>query len=198
MAGMENYRRFCRGRSVAFENQFGSTFQRQLPAASAVGATAGPLSVAFMAGAALPRHYENPQQVPAFEYPPSYGPRPPSFSRATVIHEDAQQTLFVSGTASIRGHATIGVSDLRAQLECTRENLDVIAVTAGAGPAFGAHDGWQRTLKVYVRHQSDLAEIKADLEQHLVVEGDDISYLQADLCRADLLVEVEAVLSKTG
>lgn len=195
-AGLENYRRFCRGRSVAFEEQFGVDYQRQLPAASAVGANPGPLAIAFLAGDAAPRHFENPRQVPAFEYPADYGPRPPSFSRATLVENAARRQLFVSGTAAIRGHATIAVGNLSGQLACTRENLHIIAATAGAGADFGAADDWQRTLKVYIRHARDLAAVSRDLDEHLLRAGDTVTYLLADLCRSDLLVEIEAVLTR--
>lgn len=195
-ANLENYRRFCRGRSLAFESEFGRGFQRRLPAASAVGATGGPLAVAFLIGDAAPRHFENPRQIPAFEYPSVYGPRPPSFSRATLVEAGSRRTLFVSGTASIRGHLTIAVGDLAGQLACTRENLQIIATTAGAGADFGAAEGWQRTFKVYLRHDTDLLQVKNDLERHFLRADDTVTYLQADLCRADLLVEIEAVLTK--
>ncbi len=193
--GLENYRRFCRGRSVAFEQQFGAGYQRQLPAASAVGALEGPLAVAFLAGDAAPHHFENPWQVPAFEYPAAYGPRPPSFSRATAIAGGDRREVFISGTAAIRGHATIAAGDIARQLACTRENLLTIAATAGAGTEFGATDGWQRTVKIYVRHAADLGVVQADLERHLLRPDDTVTYLLADLCRSDLLVEVEAVLT---
>lgn len=195
-AGLENYRRFCRGRSVAFEEQFGVGYQRQLPAASAVGAHPGPLALAFLAGDVAPRHFENPRQVPAFEYPADYGPRPPSFSRATLVENGARRQLFVSGTAAIRGHATIAVGDLAGQLACTRENLHIIAATAGAGSDFGAADDWRRTLKVYIRHARDLPAVSRDLDEHFLRPGDTVTYLLADLCRSDLLVEIEAVLTK--
>lgn len=191
---LENYRRFCRGRSLAFEQHFGHAFTRALPAASGVGTPGGPLALAFLAGTETPHHFENPRQVPAFEYPSLYGPRPPSFSRATLIADAQGRDLFISGTAAIRGHASVAVNDLSAQLACTRENLAVIAATAGAGPNFGA-DRWQRHLKVYLRHAEDLAATRADLERHLLRPTDTVSYLQADLCRSELLVEIEAVLS---
>lgn len=194
--GLENYRLFCRGRGVAFEDQFGIGYQRQLPAASAVGVKRGPLAIAFLAGDATPRHFENPQQVPAFEYPADYGPRPPSFSRATLVDGAAGRQLFVSGTAAIRGHASIAIGDLAGQLACTRENLHVIAATAGAGADFGAIEGWRRMIKVYVRHARDFSAVQRDLEQHLLRADDVVTYLQADLCRADLLVEIEAVLTR--
>lgn len=193
---LENYRRFCRGRSLAFEEHFGRGFRQHLPAASAVGTTGGALAVAFVAGDVAAQHFENPKQVPAFEYPPAYGPRPPSFSRATLINTPAQRQIFISGTAAIRGHATVAAHDLAAQLACTRENLSLIAATAGAGNDFGAKDGWRRTMKVYIRHASDFPRVRGDLEQHWLRDGDSVTYLHADLCRADLLVEIEAVLTR--
>lgn len=194
--GLENYRRFCRGRSLAFEDQFGAAYQRQLPSASAVGALEGPLAIAFLAGVAEERHFENPQQVPAFEYPTIYGPRAPSFSRATLVGNAESRKLFISGTAAIRGHATIATGDLSGQLACTRENLALIAQTAGAGPNTGAADNWQRMFKVYVRHPGDLPHVRDDLERHLLRPDDTISFLHADLCRTDLLVEIEAALTR--
>lgn len=192
--GLENYRRFCRGRSRAFEEHFGTGFERELPSASAVGVASGPLAVAFLATTAFPQHFENPRQVPAFSYPADYGPRPPSFSRATLVRRGTSARLFISGTAAIRGHATIAPDDLERQLPCTLENLQAIARAAGAGPAIGAVEGWQRSFKVYLRHAADFRVAARFLEQHLLSAEDAVTYLQADLCRADLRVEIEAVL----
>ena len=196
--GLENYRHFCRGRSLAFEEQFGDGFQRQLPAASAVGTMAGPLAIAFLAGNATPRHFENPRQVPAFEYPLDYGPRPPSFSRATGVEMGSRRQIFISGTAAIRGHATVAVNDLAGQLTCTMENLQLIADAAGAGPALGGTEGWQRMFKVYIRHAADFAPVRNYLQRHVLQPDDEVVYLQADLCRGALLVEIEAVLTKAN
>jgi enamine deaminase RidA (YjgF/YER057c/UK114 family) len=193
--GLENYHRFCRGRSLAFEEKFGEGFQRRLPAASAVGAISGPLAVGFLAGRSEPRHFENPRQVPAFEYPPEYGPRPPSFSRATVVTLGHAHRTFISGTAAIRGHATVAMQDLDGQLDCMLENLGLVATATGAGPRLGHADNGQRTFKVYVRRAADLARVRAKLERELLRPGDGVSYLQADICRTDLLVEVEAILA---
>jgi len=197
-AGLENYRRFCRGRSLAFETHFGNGFQRQLPAASAVGALAGPLALAFLAGDEPARHIENPQQIPAFEYPAYYGPRSPSFSRASLVIGESQRQLFISGTAAIRGHATIAPGNLPGQLTCTVENLRLISSTGGAGSDLGASQGWQRRFHVYVRHPADWPQVHAHLERGLLQPGDEVTGLQADLCRADLLVEIEAVLTAAG
>jgi len=193
--GLENYHRFCRGRSLAFEKYFGKNFQRVLPAASAVGTVAGPFAIGFLAGRAEPRHFENPRQVPAFEYPPEYGPRPPSFSRATVVTQLGAQRTFISGTAAIRGHATVAMQNLDGQLDCTLENLRLIGIATGAGPRLGLPAGSRRTFKVYVRRADDLARVQARLDRELLHPGDTVSYLQADICRNDLLVEVEGLLA---
>jgi chorismate lyase / 3-hydroxybenzoate synthase len=194
-AGMENYQRFCRGRSLAFEERFGGGFQRMLPSASAVGTTDGPLAAAFLAGKANPRHFENPCQTPAFEYPPRYGPRPPSFSRATAVETGREKQVFISGTAAIRGHASVAEGNLDGQLGCTLENLDLIGRTAGLGPGLGDPAVWRRTFKVFLRRASDLRPAESRLERDLFRPGDLVSYMQADICRSDLLVEIEATLS---
>ncbi|MDO8539835.1 MAG: hypothetical protein Q7S40_05290 [Opitutaceae bacterium] len=194
--GLENYRRFCRGRSVAFEKQFGADFRRALPAGSAVGLETGPVAVAFFATEKAPQHFENPRQVPAFEYPLDYGPRPPNFARATLVTTGEQRKVFISGTAAIRGHRSISPHELSGQLPCMLENLTLIAETAGAGTEVGAAHAWHRAFKVYLRHARDLPAVQACLERELVRKDDSVTYLLADLCRADLNVEIEAVLTK--
>lgn len=191
---LENYRHFCRGRSLAFEREFGAGFARSLPAASAVGTAAGRLAVAFLATRDPVRHFENPRQVPAFEYPRQYGPRPPAFARATLVMGEGLRTLFISGTAAIRGHATVAPGDLDAQVACTFENLATIAETAGAGAEFGA--GWRRSFRVFLRRATDQAAVTAALGRGWLREGDSVQFLCADICRRALLVEIETQLMR--
>jgi enamine deaminase RidA (YjgF/YER057c/UK114 family) len=192
--GMENYQLFCRGRSLAFERKFGGAFQRVLPSASAVGMESGPLALAFLAGREEPVHFENPRQTPAFKYPPKYGPRPPSFSRATAVNSGRARQVFISGTAAIRGHASVATRDLDGQLGCTLENLDLIGQATGVGPGLGGAAAWRRSFKIFLRHAKDLAAAQSRLDRDLLRKGDAVSYMRADICRADLLVEIEATL----
>lgn len=190
--GLENYRVFCRGRSLAFEHHHGRGFKELLPAASAVGCQAPALTVAFAACPGIPRHFENPLQVPAYDYPGAYGPRAPSFARATVVAGPDGSAVFISGTAAIRGHATIAPHSARDQLECTLENLRGIAGACGLGPGLGNGPGAVRHFKVYVRHAADQPMVAAFLQERLLTDTDRVSYLQADICRGPLLVEIEA------
>ena len=192
--GLENYRVFCRGRSLAFEEKYGSSFKALLPAASAVGSKTSRLTVAFAAYHARPHHVENPLQVPAYDYPTDYGPRPPSFARATLVQTGAAPSLFVSGTAAIRGHLTMAPGDTLRQLEYTLENLRTISSACGLKSTLVLPGAEKRMFKVYLRHPSDVPAVAARLEQELLLPGDIVSYLHADICRVSLNVEIEASL----
>lgn len=191
--GLENYRAFCRGRSLAFEEFFGAGFQQFLPAASAVGCADGRLTVAFAATTEHPRHCENPLQVPAYRYPGEYGPRAPSFARATVVPLRGREAVFISGTAAIRGHATIAPESTLEQLDCTLENLRAISRVCGLGDDLAAGRR-TRHFKVYLRHAEDYAPVAALLDGRFFRTEDDVSYVLADICRANLKVEIEATL----
>jgi hypothetical protein len=192
--GLENYRLFCRGRSLAFERRFGAGFQARLPAASAVGCQPGLLTMVFAANSVRARHVENPLQVAAYDYPPEFGPRPPSFARATVVPGLRGATVFISGTAAIRGHATVAPLSPARQLDCTLENLGAVARACGLGPDLDERGRSTRHFKVYVRHAADLSLIAAVLAERLLVPTDRVTYVRADICRASLLVEIEASL----
>jgi len=192
--GLENYRAFCRGRSHAFEAALGVGFTRLLPAASALGTTDEALTVTFLAGTDPAAHFENPAQVPAYEYPPQYGPRPPSFARATVVLAKGRRDAYISGTSAVVGHATVAPEATMPQLDCTFENLRLISRASGLGEDLGAAAGAARHFKVYIRDPSDLPPVRAATEARLVRPGDCVSYLGADICRAALKVEIEVAV----
>ncbi len=194
-SGLENYRLFCRGRSLAFEEHHGAEFRTLLPSASAVGWGSETITVSFAASARIPRHIENPLQIPAYDYPADYGPRAPSFARASVVPgADGTVTVFISGTAAIRGHATVAPNELAGQLDCTVENLREISAACGLGPYLDRRGTSQRHFKIYVRNAADQSTIATRLEKEFLKPGDHVSYLQADICRESLLVEIETTL----
>lgn len=188
--GLENYRAFCRGRSIAFEQGLGTGFKGGLPSASGVGGAGSALVVAFLAGTGTVRHVENPAQVPAYEYPPEHGPRPPSFARATVVETAAGRDVYISGTSSIVGHSTVSPDDTAGQLDCTLDNLRLISAACGLGSDLAAPGG-SRHFKVYLRNAADLPGIARELERRVLAPGDRVSYLGADICRSALNVEIE-------
>jgi chorismate lyase/3-hydroxybenzoate synthase len=193
-SGLENYRAFCQGRSLAFEEQHGADFKFLVPAASAVGCKSSALTVVFAACHGGTRHVENPAQIPAYDYPREYGPRSPSFARATVVPGNDGATVFISGTAAIRGHATVAPNGIAEQLDCTLENLRQISWACGVGANLDQEGSSSRHFKVYIRGAADQPLVAATLEQRLLCAGDRVSYLHADICRKSLLVEIEATL----
>ena len=189
--GLERYREFNIGRHLSFEAA-GRLSGDTIPAACALGVAGGPLSVAFLAGRAPARAIENPRQMAAYRYPADYGPRSPTFSRAALARLPGSDWLFVSGTASIVGHQTVHVGDPVAQARETVANLAAVLDEASRAADGGAP--WRLdalTCRAYVRHPEHLPAVQAELRRALG-EAAQIAYIQADVCRADLLVEVEA------
>ncbi|MEP7297737.1 MAG: hypothetical protein ABI702_16255 [Burkholderiales bacterium] len=192
--GAERYRQFNAGRQQAFIEARRSAFEGS-PAACALGTQAGPLRVYFLAGRTPPLAIENPRQVSAYRYPDAYGPRSPTFSRAALADVGGgRSALFISGTASIVGHTTMHIGDVRRQTEESLANIAAVRAVAAerAGVPFPPE---ALTYTVYVRRPADLAVVRDVFEQAVGARSDaarDALYLQADICRADLLVEIEA------
>jgi chorismate lyase/3-hydroxybenzoate synthase len=187
--GEERYQTFNRGRRRAFAAA-GLSVGVGAPAACALGTVQGTLRVAVLAGRQPVTAIENPRQVSAYDYPRQYGVEPPLFSRAAWLpQEGGRDLLLVSGTASIVGHATVHASDVLAQTQESVRNIEAVlqAANARAGrPLWRLED---LSGCVYVRHAGDYPLVRRCLDglglRHFC-------YLQADVCRSDLLVEIEA------
>ena len=191
-ADRERYKQFCLGRFQALSAAPG--FERQLPAGTAIGMAEPGLAIYFLASKAPGLQVENPRQVPAFHYPRQYGPRSPSFSRATFTAANGVAKLLVSGTASVIGHATRHPGNAAAQLDETLANIRALLQHA-ATTHLGGGDGtrWSpQTLRVYLRDRRDYDFARARLEQVLGREAP-VLYVEGAICRSDLHVEIEGV-----
>lgn len=99
--------------------------------------------------------------------------------------------LFISGTASIVGHQTLHHGDVAAQTrECLHNIAAIVAEANRQAPDAGFRLD-QLAYKVYFRHPENLATVRREMAQFI---GAPVSavFLQADVCRAELLVEIEA------
>lgn len=183
----------------------------------------GSLVVHAVAADAAGLPVENPRQVPAYSYSARYGALPPCFARATLVDSPAGgrgRLLLVGGTASILGEDSAHLSDARAQTTETFENLAKLlaaaqappdaagdrssssaaarrdAGTSGAAPSAEA-DGESSlaafsTLRVYIVRRED-ADIVRDMVTARLPRTTSVEFAQADLCRQNLLVEIEGV-----
>jgi chorismate lyase / 3-hydroxybenzoate synthase len=189
--GLERYRQFNTARHEASVT-CGRAVTGSVPAASALGAAPGsPVTIYFLASQRAPAFIENPRQVSAYRYPAEYGPRSPSFSRATVLGEGERATLFISGTASIVGHRTVHAGDPAAQTREALLNIESLLEQAGRTRR-AALRLESLAYKVYVREPRELPLIRAALEAAVGTKTT-LLYLRADICRRDLAVEIEAV-----
>jgi enamine deaminase RidA (YjgF/YER057c/UK114 family) len=192
--GLERYRQFNSGRQIAFLDAGYAAFEGA-PAACAIGTRGGPFCVRFLAGTAPPVPVENPRQVSAYHYPSTYGPRAPTFSRAALVPVcDGQVALLISGTASIVGHASVHAGDVQAQTRETVTNLQAVIGTAHERCS-ARFDLARLECVVYVRHAGQAPLIRAVFEAAVGADSPaarSAIYLEADICRSDLLVEIEA------
>lgn len=192
--GLERYRQFNTGRQQAFL-EAGHAAYEGAPAACALGTHRGALCIRFLAGRRPLLPVENPRQVSAYHYPPAYGPRPPTFSRAALADVGGDEVaLFISGTASIVGHETVHVGDVVAQTRETLRNLGAVVEAANAhtNARFALPD---LDCVVYVRHPGDAPAVRQVLEDALGADAALLRravFLHVDICRHDLLVEIEA------
>ena len=181
----EEYKKFCIGRERAFNDYH--VAPREYPAASALGHHTRGAVIYLLAGRSAGVHHENPRQQPAYQYPREYGPSSPSFARATSLALRSQPQVFISGTASIIGHNTQAVGDLHQQLAITLDNIRYLlehleqANTELSG------------VRVYLRHPQDRAAAEAFLTRELPLQS--LNFIHADICRSQLLVEIEALAS---
>lgn len=185
--GVERYRRFNIGRHEAFAAK-GRTIGVDMPAACALGCSGGPLTVYFLAARRPGIPVENPRQVSAFDYPQRYGPRSPTFSRAMLMQPAGQRVLAISGTASVVGHETRHPDNAAAQIAETLANIRLLMKAAGEP---GPGDGSNLLLKAYLRDAEYLPCMQDALAKNF---GEaQVAYLRADVCRSDLLVEIEGM-----
>lgn len=187
--GEERYRLFNTGRRQALlEAEY--LDKDGAPAACALGTHRGTCKIAFLAATKPCTPIENPRQVSAYNYPKDYGVNPPIFSRAGLfVQKDGKDILFISGTASIVGHQTLHIGDIALQTKETITNIQAVLEEANR---LAGRELWtlsQLHGQVYVRNRADMPIIQAILKQHELLN---FTYVHADICRADLLVEVEA------
>lgn len=194
-AGLDRYMAFNSGRFAAFADRLGSAEAAgpASPTASGVGSADDRLIIACLSSLHAGRSVENPRQVPAYRYSSRFGPRPPFFARATMLPGKDATVLLVGGTASITGEESRHIDDLDAQIEETLTNLAsvVSAASRSAGPIADAL-ALYRFLRVFVPARSSADRVRARLDAALP-SGIAVEWRTADLCRTELLVEIEGV-----
>lgn len=173
---------------------------RYFPASTGIGAdhrgvVMGCIALATSRKDILATPLENPRQVSAFDYAANYSPRSPKFSRAMAISSLVNATIFVSGTASITQSETRHVGDPVAQTHETLNNIEALIAEDNLRrhglPGLGATLADLGMARVYIKLPEHCEAIQAACRERL---GDvPTIYTYADVCRPDLLVEIEGM-----
>jgi hypothetical protein len=208
--GLDRYMVFNAGRFAAYLDWYGDPngFDARVPTATGIGHDAPDLAIHVLAAARPGVHIMNPRQRQPRCYSPCYGPFPPCFARATLIPDRGAggMRVLVGGTAAVCGEQSVHPNDLHRQADETFENLANVvqaAWTGTRGPrghaASDATDALAcfRSLRVYFVCEADkprLVQIVRGRFPHL----HDIEFLRADICRPELLVEIEGTAVVEG
>jgi chorismatase len=189
----ERYTKFCHGRAESFQKN-GDIY----PAATGIGCWGDSLCIYMLSTTEnINKYIENPNQTPAYKYPSKYGIKSPSFARAAYASYDSGSgRLYISGTASILGCETVHVGDAARQCETTIENIRVL-ISGSNLSSYGIKNSFTLEnidcIKVYIKNDEDFETIR-DICSKAFSNDKSIAYLKADVCRNDLLVEIEGVI----
>jgi enamine deaminase RidA (YjgF/YER057c/UK114 family) len=205
--GFQNYQVFNEVRSEYYKKY---RTIAGFPAATGVGMKYGGVFLDFCALKAdetvTLKAINNPSQINAYEYGQQVlkgltagvnaVKHPPQFERGLLMINKTSSTLFVSGTASIIGQETIGKGDVKEQTIVTIENIRKVADNQRIRHLTGREDldaGKFSMLRVYIKKQEDFKSVKSICNKNF--PDTPVIFIEADICRDDLLTEIEAEVS---
>ena len=143
---------------------------------------------------------ENPNQTSAFDYGAVYSPQSPKFARAMGMLLGDSLKIFVSGTAGITDSESRHENDPVGQTELTLDNI--AALISGDNLQKHGINGFSPGLadlavaRVYVKRIDDYDAIRSVCERRC--PNTPILFTVADVCRPELLVEIEGVVAEKG
>jgi chorismate lyase/3-hydroxybenzoate synthase len=194
--GLDRYMVFNSGRYDAFaprRRDGGTSFDRPIATASAVGVGGRDLVVHCLASDSPGSPVENPLQISSWRYSARYGPMPPCFSRATIATLGLRRALLIGGTASIVGEQSMHRDDAKAQMQETLRNIGALVAASGSrldsdGDALG------RIVDLRVYATSDrVADVVRRQLAACCPNVRRVEIVRARMCRPELLLEIEGV-----
>lgn len=201
--GVEEYALFNEARA----KEYSSADMQFYPAATGIGVSGDEAIIIIYAQVDNHRKsyaVENPMQISAYYYSEDVLNRiennlicpKPLFSRGTIIVSDVEvENVFISGTASIRGEATIASESLAEQTLKTIENINTLISADNlfsSTKASNINSLYPVFLRVYVRNAEEHSIARDLITQYY--PNTNMILLQADICRDNLLVEIEGLV----
>ena len=170
------------------------------PAATGIGTQYGGVVVLFDAL----RHtdnsiaIDNPLQISAHTYSEQVlinttqaKKTTPKFERARYIAEKTP-TIYISGTAAIRGEESCR-EDVVRQTALTMENIDHLISLNNQIASGVKHPGDMKyvLLRAYIKDRDHFSQVQSWMQIHYPTL--ETIYLLADICREELLIEIEGI-----
>jgi enamine deaminase RidA (YjgF/YER057c/UK114 family) len=199
----QNYQIFNDVRASYYDKE---EFKFGYPAATGIGMDTGGVIIDFLAlsdsNQVRIKPIMNPGQIDAHRYSElvlegsSSKKCTPKFERAKLVSIGTRNYIYVSGTASILGEETVHVGDVEKQTVTTIENINRLFAKENQeklGLDFDVSRIRFSHLRVYVKHQKDIPAVEKICESMLNCKSS--LYLESDVCREDLLVEIEGVFT---
>lgn len=185
----ERYKRFCVGRAQAVQNEW----DRNEPAATVIGRPHPSrwFHLIWLASKTPGQAIDNPRQTRPRDYDRAYGPEAPRFSRGTLWQSRRGAVLLASGTAAVVGDASLHPGDLAAQFAETERNLYSLLAEAAARVNRPARFDEGSVLLAYVRDET--AQFRVQRMLRTAFPDSAVMVVAGEVCRSDLLVEIEAV-----
>jgi enamine deaminase RidA (YjgF/YER057c/UK114 family) len=129
----------------------------------------------------------------------SGGKRTPKFERARVVIAGGAGTCYVSGTAAIVGEAVVHPGDVAGQTRATVRNIERLVAPANlrrSGVADAAVGPRFSNVRTYVKRGADIPVVAGIVKE--AFRGAPSLFAIADICRDDLLVEIEGAVDIAG
>ena len=188
--GLQNYQMFNDARSAFYKE---ADWSGGYPAATGIGCSAGGVMVSIYAvkdSSVESKPIDNPVQVPAHKYSGKVleaGRQEvrttPKFERARLLGD----TVYVSGTAAIKGEDSEFSKDAKVQSESLIDVVEHLVAPENIAP--GCKGFKFDMLRVYVKYPEDTQAIMECLGNHW--KGVPMHFLIADICRPEPLLELE-------
>lgn len=202
----QNYQVFNDVRSIYYDT---ADFTKGYPAATGIGMNCGGIVLEFIAAKEADGirifSIRNPDQVNAHQYDRSYlvgqaiklvrEKTTPKFERAKLLANDSSYFVYISGTAAIKGQEVVAIGDVQAQTHITTENIARLISHDNLkkhGLTINHNSDPLSYVRVYVKREGDIPQVKKICSEYY--KDVPSLYLISDICRDDLLVEIEGVV----
>jgi enamine deaminase RidA (YjgF/YER057c/UK114 family) len=201
----QNYQEFNDARSRFYQK---TKWHGGFPAATGIGIGCGgvivDLDAIYTNGSDIKVvSLNNTLQVPAHDYSKSVlvaaedePDRPvttPKFERGKLVSSGTEGVIYISGTAAIRGEKSFSYEGIEEQTRITLENIEHLIseetlASSGAGHFANVEIS---SLRIYLKEESFFEPCKKIVDENY--PGVSAVYLKADICREELLVEIEGI-----